>query len=142
MNDLKTCEGNIVKRTMGFNKRSHHNVLYNALGITSIDNVIHRNIQSLFFRIFQVNTPLLHLQSVLLSKYLCKRKCIKGTLIDRLVKAGHDPLHLAFYKPAQYMKEQTEDGVVDSLKYLIFHENYIKPWSDEHFIATLLTKAF
>ena len=35
-----------------------------------------------------------------------------------------------------------EDGIVDSLKMLIAHENFIKVYSEEHTLVSLLTRAF
>ena len=40
------------------------------------------------------------------------------------------------------IEEAHHDGVVESLRFLILHENFIKPYSSEHIIASLLTKAF
>ena len=37
---LKTTQGNIIKRVMGLNKRSHHSKLLKALNIPSVDDVI------------------------------------------------------------------------------------------------------
>ena len=34
------------------------------------------------------------------------------------------------------------DGVVDSLQYLLCHENYVKPYSVHHLLTQLLTKSF
>ena len=34
-----------------------------------------------------------------------------------------------------------EDGMTDSLTSLLQHEDYNKPWSEEHMLVTLLTKA-
>jgi isoprenylcysteine carboxyl methyltransferase (ICMT) family protein YpbQ len=34
------------------------------------------------------------------------------------------------------------DGVVDSIKYLLCHENYVKPWTDEIIFVSLFTRAF
>ena len=43
----------------------------------------------------------------------------------------------------RFKKESTnDDGIVDSLKHLLHHENYQQPWSLEHLLANLLTKAF
>ena len=42
-NDLryaKSIQGNIIKRVMGLNKRSHHSNLLKALIVPSVDNVI------------------------------------------------------------------------------------------------------
>jgi hypothetical protein len=139
---LETCEGTIVKKLMGLNKRSHHSALFNALGIKQSNKIISERSAGLFYRIFQVDTPLLTLQSILLAKYLNNNLVVKGTLIDRLVRSGLDPTIIAFEKPKDKTKPETEDGLVDSLKFLLFHENYAKPWSCEHLLTSLLTKAF
>ena len=60
--------------------------------------------------------------------------------------AGYDPLQIIFDKqvstgPERNLSEH-DDGMIDSLKYLLNHEDYNKPWSEEHILATLLTKAF
>ena len=59
-----------------------------------------------------------------------------------LVNAGTNPVNTLCHKPVRSHLAYTEDGVVDSLKYLIHHENYIKPWSHEFILTTFLTKAF
>ena len=47
------------------------------------------------------------------------------------------------YKPKpQVGNDNFNDGVVDSLRYLISQENFIKPYSNEHILGVLLTKAF
>ena len=42
----------------------------------------------------------------------------------------------------QVGNDNVNDGVVDSLRYLISRENFIKPYSNEHILGVLLTKAF
>ena len=73
--------------------------------------------------------------------YLTNGTLYKGTLIQRLVTQGCSPVRTAF----NYVKPKhcriTGDGVVDSLKYLIFNENVIKPWSDELLLTRLLTRS-
>ena len=140
--DIKTCEGNIIKRVVGMNKRSHHSSIFKALKIKPSCDIIRENTVGLYFRSFQVETPLLHLQTALLSDYLLNKTTITGTLIDRIVKYGLDPSFVAFNKLVRGDNYTENDGIVDSLRYLLFHENYIKPWSEEHILATLLTKSF
>ena len=140
--DIKTCEGNIIKRVMGINKRSHHSSMFAALKVKPSCDIIRENTIGLYFRVFQVDTPLLHLQAALMSEYILQNKTINGTLIDRIVKYGQDPCLVAFNKQLRNHNYTEDDGIVDSLRYLLFHENYIKPWSEEHILATLLTKAF
>ena len=126
---------------MGINKRSHHINLLRALDVTPIDMLIDKNATGLYHRIFKVNTLAKHFQSILLANYILSGKTIRGTLLDRVVTAGHNPLDVVFNKPKQENRFEP-DGVVDSLKYLLNHDNYTKPGSDEHILATLLTKAF
>ena len=65
----------------------------------------------------------------------------EGTLLERVSKAGHNTIDLITNRPKNSRKH-TKDGLVDSLRHLLHHENYQKPWSQEHILATLLTKAF
>jgi hypothetical protein len=36
----------------------------------------------------------------------------------------------------------SDDGVIDSLRFLLFSENYCKPWSAEFVLTALLTACF
>ena len=67
-------------------------------------------------------------------------------MLDRVIKAGCDPLKNIFEKQpfacANYEFDRQEDGMIDSLKFLLHHNDYNKPWSEEHILATLLTKAY
>ena len=85
---MKTTQGNIIKRVMGVNKRSHHSNLLKALIVPSVDNVIKNNSLRLYTNIFKANTPARDLQSALLASYIIKGSTIKGTLLDRVVGAG------------------------------------------------------
>ena len=59
------------------------------------------------------------------------------------MKAGYDPLQILFDKQKLRGSDHVvneENGVTDSLSFLLHHEDYNKPWSEEHMLATLLTK--
>jgi len=103
--------------------------------------VILENAASFYHKIFKCDTPAKELQCLLLSTYILTGKAESGTLLERVIKARQNPLNLNFIKPKS-ATEHREDGLVDSLKHLLHHENYQKPWSQEHILATLLTKAF
>ena len=143
---LKTTQGNTIKRIMGFNKRSHHSKILKALKIPSVDQVIQKNTLGLYRNIFKTDTPARDLQSVLLAKYITKGITIKGSLLERVLKFGGQPIDIIFNKEPFRCSEcdinMEDDGMTDSLRYLLYHENYNKPWSQEHVLATLLTKAF
>ena len=146
MSTLKTTQGNIIKRIMGLNKRSHHSKLLKSLNIPSVEDVIMKNSLCLYHNTFKTDNPARDLQATLLSEYLIKGSIIKGSLLEKVTTAGYNPLKVIFDKQSfAYTKcDVTEqaDGMTDSLKYLLNHEDYNKPWSEEHILATLLTKAF
>ena len=66
-------------------------------------------------------------------------------MIDRIILAGKDPVSIMVNRPKcmySSVNDEIDDGVVDSMRYLLTHDNYNKPWSNEHLLVTLLTKAF
>ena len=145
--NLKTTQGNIIKRFIGVNKRAHHSDLFRALNITSVENVIKNNCLRLYQNIFKADTPARDFQSVLLTNYILEGKLIKGTLLYKVVNYGQDPLKIIFDHPSKWACTECEmineeNGLTDSLKYLLNHEEYNKPWSEEHILVTLLTKAY
>ena len=143
---LKTVQGNTIKRVLGINKRSHHSNILKALGVPSVEDVIKNNAVRLYRNTFKANTPARDLQSVLLAHFILKGTTIKGTLLDRIVRAGADPLDLITdSSPSTRPVCNTvgdEDGLVDTLRFLLLHEDYNKPRSDEHILVTHLTKAY
>ena len=60
--------------------------------------------------------------------------------------AGAEPLDLILAKsPSTSLVHDTselEDGLVESLWFLLFHDDYSKPQSEEHILDTMLTKAY
>ena len=143
---LKTTQGNIIKRIMGIKKRSHHSKLLKALKIPLVEDIITKNSLCLYKNIFKTDTPARELQSVLLARYIIEGNITKGTLLEKVVKAGYDPLQTIFDKQiptgSNHDVNDQDNGVIDSLRFLLHHEDYNKPWSEEHILATLLTKAF
>ena len=144
---LKTSQGNIIKRIMGVNKRSHHSSLLKALGIPPVDMIIQNNCLRLYRNIFKVDSPARDLQSILLADYLLTGSLTKGTLLERIVKAKQNPLEIVLGEQTisattKYDHCTYENGIIDSLRFLLNHDDYNKPWSEEHILVTLLTKAF
>ena len=142
LEDLKSAQGSTIKRGLGLSKRSHYHRVLRACNITPIEEVISINTARLYHNIYQCNTPARVFQSILLSSYILTGKAEQGTLLDRVIKAGYNPLNLILNKPKFKQKSTNEDGLVDSLRQLLHHENYQKPWSQEHLLANLLTKSF
>ena len=138
---LASTQGNLLKQSLGLNKRSHSSNLLKALNVNSIEAVIKRNTACLLKRIFNVPSPVQQLCCHFMSLYATKGILVPGTLVSRIVQSGLSPIDCVFNK---IHKEAipSECGIVDSLKALIMHEHFIKPYSEEHILASLLIRAF
>ena len=126
MNKLSSVQGCTVKNVLGLGKRNHHSKLLDSLSIPQVKDVITNNTIGLYHRIFQVSTPARDIQCQLLSQYLLHGTLVKNTLLDRVVGMGLDPIDVLFYGKRMRYKYVT-DGVTDSLHYLFYHDNYVKP---------------
>ena len=73
---------------------------------------------------------------------------VKNTIIDRVVAMGESPVKIYFstdecaHKLTKSCTTYEADGVVDSLRFLVHNENFVKPWSSQHILASLLVRAF
>ena len=139
---LSTSQTSIIKHVMGFPKRYHHSALLQALDIPSFKENLDLACRRLYHSLMLSNTPAGILQTKLLSRYLTSGHLTKDTLLHRLVKSGHDPCKLIAGPGPKVRTPINSDGVVDSLRYLVFHQNFIKPWSEEYLTAGLILKAF
>jgi hypothetical protein len=140
-NALLSAQGTIIKKSIGFSKCSHHTSLLQAMGIPPVTDLIKRNAASLFHRIFQVSSPARALQSQLLANFILKNDTVKSSLLHRIIKQGVSPITLISGPPPK-LPGSSNNGLCDSLRLLINHDNFLKPYSDEYFMATLLLKAF
>jgi len=127
---------------VGASKRQHHTGLLKALGLPTIQHTMKERMSQLYYRLFQKDTPARRLNIYWLSQYLTTRRCPKESLISRILTMGCNPLELMTRKPKKTSILSKRDGIIDSLSYLLHSENFTKPWSSEHALVTLLTKAF
>ena len=69
-------------------------------------------------------------------------KTVPETLLDRVVSMGESPTKRAF-NPQHVPKTSVtnNDGLVDSIRHLLFTDNFTKPYSHEHRLVHLLTTA-
>ena len=74
-----------------------------------------------------------------LSQYVLYGVLTPGSLLDRVVRSGHSPINLVINPPVNINNVPYLDGHVDSLRVLLYHANFIKPFSDEHLLVHLLT---
>ena len=144
MKSLECAQSSIVKNIMGFNERSHHSNLFYAVRIDKVETSVFRGILSLWYIIYQVDNPARVLSNAMLCDYINSRHLIPGALIHCVVEAGFSPIKCLYIKQqfTAHRANNIHDGIVDSLKHLVYHENFVKPYSEEHILATLLVKAF
>ena len=143
LKQLRSVQGNVIKRVMGIPKRSHHSELLEALRIPATDELVKVNTQKLYHRIFKCKSPARDIQQRFLANYLTNNEVIPGTLIQRLISQGVSPVKTILNMPKKcYGNTNCENGVVDSLQNMLFHDNYIKPHSNEHMMTILLLRAF
>ena len=141
LKDLESTQSTLVKNCLGLSKRSKSSHLLQALCIKSVKDKVKHSAASLLKRIFSVDSPVKDLNMYFLSLYICKGVLIPGTLIYRIRNFGMSPTHCVFnvYKKPPFIQGC---GIVDSLRHLVTHENFIKPYSEHHILTCLLTKAF
>jgi hypothetical protein len=143
MRRLESVQGRLIKQSLGLSKLSHNTALLKALNIEKIEDIVNRNVLSLYNRIFKVESPARRLMQHLLSRFICYGKTVPGTLLDRVVSMGESPTKRAFN--SQHVPKTSvtnNDGLVDSIRHLLFTDNFTKPYSHEHLkLVHLLTTA-
>ena len=143
INKMESMQGRCIKEAMGIPNRSHHSDLLTALGISKVYNIVAKNSANLWRRIFKVDSMAADLNRYLLSVFLRDGAVYPNTLLGRLISFGLDPIRCAVTKTNIADKyRQGESGVIESLQHLLVSENFIKPWSAEHSLVTLLTSCF
>ena len=73
------------------NSASFITALLKALNIENIEDIVNRNVLSLYNRILKVESPARRLMQHLLSRFICYGKTVPGTLLDRVVSMGESP---------------------------------------------------
>ena len=91
MRRLESAQGKLIKQSLGLSKLSHNTALLKTLNIEKIDDIVNRNVLSLYNRIFKVESPARRLMQHLLSRFICYGETVPGTLLDRVVSMGESP---------------------------------------------------
>ena len=139
---LNSAQGGIVKQMCGLGKRSHHTNLLRAMNLDNVSTVIGNYTKSVFKRVCSKSSPTKNLCYHLLSEYVENGIVIPGTIVDRVLKLGFSPIDVLFHNVRDRHDNVFNDGVVDSLRMLLFSEHFIKPWSCEYMLVKLFTRAF
>ena len=137
---LETIQGNLIKQSLGLSKKSRTSHLLQALNVSKIEDMIKQNTASLLKRIYVVDSPIRDLTSYFVSLFATKGELYPGTIVDRVLSYGLSPINCIFNKCS--IPSHPENGIVDSIKALLMHENFIKPYTEQHVLCSLLTRAF
>ena len=114
----ESVQGSLIKQSLGLSKLSHNTALFKALNIEKIEDIVNRNVLSLYNKIFKVESPACRLMQHLLSRFIFYGKTVLRTLLDRVVSMGQSPTKRAFnYQPKTSVTNN--DGLVDSTFYLL-----------------------
>ena len=139
---LESAQGKLIKQSLGLSKLSHNTALLKALNIEKIEDIVNRSVLSLYSRIFKVESPARRLMQHLLSRFICDGETVPGTLLYRVVSMGESPSKRAFNLNQHVPQSSaTNDGLVDSIRHLLFTDNFNRPYSHEHLLVHLLTTA-
>ena len=128
MRRLESAQGKLIKQSLGLSKLFHNTALLKALNIEKIEDIVNINVLSLYNRIFKVESPSRRLMQHLLSRFICCGETVPGTLLDRVVSMGKSPSKRAFNYQHVPESSATNDGLVDSIRHLLFTDNFTKPY--------------
>ena len=140
---IESVQSSITKRIVVFSKLSHHTALLQAVNIDDVMSSVTRTTLPLWWQLFQVDNHARKLQIKLMKEFFNRNDLIPGTILQSVVSVGFSPIKSLLTKQLNVNPDvnSPRDGV-DSLRYLICNENFIKSYSEEHVLATLLTRAF
>ena len=88
-----------------------------------------------------MDSPTRDLCCNLMSRYLVDKSSIKGTICDSVRSLGYFTVSSAFIKPKYYVNIPN-DGVIDTLRFHMCRDSFLKPYSDKYVLTQLLTRAF
>eukprot|EP00914_Ancora_sagittata_P032643 GHVO01065946.1.p1 GENE.GHVO01065946.1~~GHVO01065946.1.p1 ORF type:complete len:281 (-),score=3.66 GHVO01065946.1:1000-1725(-) len=142
LKDLEAVQATTLKSCLGLQKRSHHSSLLNSLSIAPVDFTVTQHSINLFKRILSFCSPAFILNNILLSDFISSNKLVQGTLLHRLISYNVSPVRLLTNNFRMKHVFNENDGISDSLRLLIFSDNYVKPWSAEFLLCKLLTSCF
>ena len=70
MRRLESVQGRLIKQSLGLSKLSHNTALLKALNIEKIEDIVNRNVLSLYNRILKVESPARLVLYVMVKRYV------------------------------------------------------------------------
>ena len=92
---------------------------------------------------FVRNTPARSLNIYLLSSFLMYGERVPRTTLDRVLAFGKDPVGIGLADPPKHKTVSPglgDDGVTDSLRFLLYDDNFNNVDSLEHELVRFLTR--
>ena len=136
----ESLQGTLIKSCVGIGKRSHSSSLLGAMRVPSVGEIRKQKTVTLLHDICRVPGPA-NDGMELLRQYIVTGKSVPRTLINRVLKYDESPVH-ALLNKIKVVQTFKEDGIIDSIKYMLCHIHFIKPYSIEQDIIRFLTRAF
>lgn len=142
LKNIDNMQGSLIKKCLGVGKFSHHSILLRAFGLEKADSLLSRAFRDLWRRVFACDSPMRTLCSLLLARWLTGGDLTPGTLLSRVASQdGQSPVTLAFTKRTDMhatRNDQTyNDGIYDSIRYLMYSEDFLQKNSLSHKILCL-----
>ena len=79
----------------------------------------------------------------MLSQFISKGTIVPGNIVSNILSMGLSPVQCAFNDSKFHPPNSINyNGHIDSIRAMVFHENFITPYSDEHTLVYLLTTYF
>ena len=72
MRRLESVQGSLIKQSLGLSNLSNNTALLKTLNIEKIEDIVNRNVLSLYNRIFKVVSPAHRLMQHLLSRFMLR----------------------------------------------------------------------
>jgi hypothetical protein len=139
---LDSHQASLVKQSLGLPKRSHHSKLLQALNIPPVSEVVRDMKAAHFNRLMKTHSPARELSTYLMSKFLCTGRVYERTLVGQLIQMGISPIDTVFRYRKMRRATPARDGVVDSLRTLVFHYDFNAAGSTQHKLVKHLCRAF
>ncbi len=109
------------------------------MNIKHASDLVSQNTCSLFRWICSVSSPARNICLYHLSRYVLSGHVYQDTLIEKVIATRQSPISLAFKKSGHTEGQRSENGHVDYIRMLLHHENFVKPYSEEHLLVHHLT---
>ncbi len=72
-----------------------------------------------------------------LLRYVLSGHVSPGTLLEKVIATRQSLISLVFEKSSHTKCQRSENGHVDFIRMLLCHENFVKPYSEEHLLVHL-----